>query len=91
MTDDQILIVIFSFTKRLIHIRNRHVDVVETMGRGILEMKDNSPEISKTMVNQTQYFLDRFYLMRISIRMLINQHSKYPRDERGWGALVSEP
>ncbi|CAH8669776.1 unnamed protein product [Dicrocoelium dendriticum] len=62
-----------SFNRRLAEIRNRHNNTVETMAQGVMEMKDRH----KTDVitdNQLQYFLDRFYMMRISLRMLINQH-----------------
>lgn len=57
-------------------IRNRHSDVVQTMAQGVLELKD-SHEIDLHTENSIQYFLDRFYMSRIGIRMLINQHSKF--------------
>ena len=57
-------------------IRNRHNDVVETMAQGMLEMKANNGSEESTFECQIQYFLDRFYLSRISIRMLISQHSQ---------------
>lgn len=69
-------IFIFRFCKILIKIRNRHSDVVQTMAQGVLELKD-SYEIDLHTENSIQYFLDRFYMSRIGIRMLINQHSKY--------------
>lgn len=52
--------------------------VVETMAQGILEMKESAMEAGEQLQvdNQIQYFLDRFYMSRISIRMLINQHGK---------------
>ena len=62
----------------LVRVRSRHAKVVETMANGVQEVngriKDTKDEekIGRTV----QYFLDRFYLSRISIRMLINQHSK---------------
>ncbi|XP_022187266.2 pyruvate dehydrogenase (acetyl-transferring) kinase, mitochondrial [Nilaparvata lugens] len=62
------------FCKALIKIRNRHSDVVVTMAQGVLELKD-SHEIDNQTENSIQYFLDRFYMSRISIRMLINQHT----------------
>lgn len=68
---------IFSFTGALITIRNRHNDVVPTMAQGVIEYKESFCEDSVTSQN-VQYFLDRFYMSRISIRMLINQHSKLP-------------
>lgn len=68
------------FTDALVTIRNRHNDVVPTMAQGVLEYKDTYGDDPVSNQN-IQYFLDRFYLSRISIRMLINQHS-----ERGWGA-----
>lgn len=46
------------------------------MAQGVLELKD-SYEIDLHTENSIQYFLDRFYMSRIGIRMLINQHSKY--------------
>lgn len=46
------------------------------MAQGVLELKD-SFEIDLHTENNIQYFLDRFYMSRIGIRMLINQHSKF--------------
>uniref|UniRef100_A0A4X2KEW8 Protein-serine/threonine kinase n=1 Tax=Vombatus ursinus TaxID=29139 RepID=A0A4X2KEW8_VOMUR len=62
------------FTDALVTIRNRHNDVVPTMAQGVLEYKEAYGDDPVTNQN-IQYFLDRFYLSRISIRMLINQHT----------------
>ena len=56
------------------NIRNRHSDVVQTMAQGVIELKD-STRVDCATENNIQYFLDRFYMSRISIRMLINQHT----------------
>nr|CAD7603536.1 unnamed protein product [Timema genevievae] len=63
------------FCESLVKIRNRHTDVIPTMAQGILELKE-SHEVNQQTENSIQYFLDRFYMSRISIRMLINQHNK---------------
>nr|XP_038024798.1 pyruvate dehydrogenase kinase, isozyme 2 isoform X2 [Anas platyrhynchos] len=62
------------FTDALVTIRNRHNDVVPTMAQGVIEYKDAYGDDPVSNQN-IQYFLDRFYLSRISIRMLINQHT----------------
>ncbi|XP_060808551.1 pyruvate dehydrogenase (acetyl-transferring) kinase, mitochondrial [Amyelois transitella] len=66
--------ILSQFCERLVHIRNRHADVVQTMAQGVLELKE-SHEVDTGTENSIQYFLDRFYMSRISIRMLINQHT----------------
>ncbi|KAL2765233.1 pyruvate dehydrogenase kinase, isozyme 2 isoform 3 precursor, partial [Daubentonia madagascariensis] len=89
------------FTDALVTIRNRHNDVVPTMAQGVLEYKDTYGDDPVSNQN-IQYFLDRFYLSRISIRMLINQHSACTAAEgggqraqrvhghgRGWPAQLS--
>lgn len=59
-------------------IRDRHSDVVQTMAQGVLELKDvRGGLVEPSMELSIQYFLDRLYMSRISIRMLINQHSKF--------------
>ncbi|XP_012697320.2 pyruvate dehydrogenase (acetyl-transferring) kinase isozyme 2, mitochondrial-like [Clupea harengus] len=63
-----------AFNDALVTIRNRHNDVVPTMAQGIIEYKDAFGPDPVTSQN-IQYFLDRFYMSRISIRMLINQHT----------------
>lgn len=45
------------------------------MAQGVIEYRDAFGADPLTSQN-IQYFLDRFYMNRISIRMLINQHSK---------------
>jgi len=69
------------------------VPVVETMAEGVIEMKEalHGSENVK-LENQIQYFLDRFYMSRISIRMLINQHTllfgdNLPGSHRHIGAI----
>lgn len=63
------------FCSTLIHIRDRHSETVQTMASGIIELKETQ-NIEPGMETSIQYFLDRFYMSRISIRMLINQHSE---------------
>ncbi|XP_076679032.1 pyruvate dehydrogenase kinase isoform X2 [Andrena cerasifolii] len=62
------------FCQTLVKIRNRHKDIVETMAQGVLELKE-SHDVDTQTENNIQYFLDRFLMSRISIRMLINQHT----------------
>lgn len=45
------------------------------MAEGVIEMKAQNIDDAQPIESQIQYFLDRFYMSRISIRMLINQHS----------------
>uniref|UniRef100_A0A8P4K7P3 Protein-serine/threonine kinase n=1 Tax=Dicentrarchus labrax TaxID=13489 RepID=A0A8P4K7P3_DICLA len=66
--------VTYDFTDAVIKIRNRHNDVIPTMAQGVVEYKETygtDPIVSQNV----QYFLDRFYMSRISIRMLLNQHT----------------
>ncbi|KAG8428956.1 hypothetical protein GDO86_018716 [Hymenochirus boettgeri] len=44
------------------------------MAQGVVEYKDSFGVDPVTSQN-VQYFLDRFYMSRISIRMLLNQHT----------------
>lgn len=57
------------------------------MAQGVLEYKDTYGDDPVSNQN-IQYFLDRFYLSRISIRMLINQHSELWLPRRGQGVLA---
>lgn len=66
-----------SFCRDLVKIRDRHMDVVQTMAQGVIEMKEQRGEnIEPSMELSMQYFLDRLYMSRTSTRMLIDQHSK---------------
>jgi pyruvate dehydrogenase kinase 2/3/4 len=62
------------FCEALIKIRNRHSSVVQTMAQGVLELKETH-QLDQQTEHCIQYFLNRFYMSRISIRMLINQHA----------------
>ncbi|GJC82598.1 related to pyruvate dehydrogenase kinase isoform 2, mitochondrial [Colletotrichum tofieldiae] len=60
------------FAKALHGIKRRHDGVVTTMAQGILEYKRKRQRMQ--IDNNIQSFLDRFYMSRIGIRMLIGQH-----------------
>ena len=61
------------FNKALDAVVERHRDVVQNRAMGILQVEETYGIDAKTGQN-IQYFLDRFLMSRISIRMLINQH-----------------
>ncbi|XP_060051705.1 pyruvate dehydrogenase (acetyl-transferring) kinase isozyme 3, mitochondrial-like [Erinaceus europaeus] len=69
--DPQVLV---NFLQVLINIRNRHNDVAPMIAQGVIEYKEKFGFDPFTSSN-IQYFLDRFYINRISFRMLINQHT----------------
>jgi len=60
------------FAQTLHRIKRRHDGVVTTMAQGILEWKRKRQR--HLIDNNIQAFLDRFYMSRIGIRMLIGQH-----------------
>ncbi|ORX61316.1 hypothetical protein DM01DRAFT_1361244 [Hesseltinella vesiculosa] len=61
------------FVKAIEIIKRRHDPVVTTIAQGILEYKQKVG--SQNIDTEVQQFLDRFYMSRIGIRMLIGQHS----------------
>jgi pyruvate dehydrogenase kinase 2/3/4 len=60
------------FAVALEKIKRRHDSVVTTVAQGILEWKRKRQRMQ--IDNNIQAFLDRFYMSRIGIRMLIGQH-----------------
>ncbi|CAF0785504.1 unnamed protein product [Didymodactylos carnosus] len=72
--------VVQKFTETLQNIRKRHTTVVETLAQGYMEFFDAGP-VQEYEESQIQYFLNRFYLSRISIRLLIYQHTMCFGDE----------
>src|SRR6266536_412162 len=60
------------FAQTLNQIKRRHDSVVTTVAQGILEYKRKRQRMQ--IDNNIQSFLDRFYMSRIGIRMLIGQH-----------------
>ncbi|KAI9123149.1 hypothetical protein K1719_006038 [Acacia pycnantha] len=63
------------FTEMIKAIKVRHNNVVPTMALGIQQLKKGmDPRIVYEDLDDIQQFLDRFYMSRIGIRMLIGQH-----------------
>ncbi|KAL6519727.1 hypothetical protein OROMI_032621 [Orobanche minor] len=63
------------FTKIIKMIKVRHNNVVPMMALGVQQLKkDLNPKIDYKDLDEIHQFLDRFYMSRIGIRMLIGQH-----------------
>ncbi|KAK9382289.1 pyruvate dehydrogenase [Kockiozyma suomiensis] len=79
------------FTKCLSVIKRRHDPVVATIAQGINEYKHSR---QRMQIDSTiQSFLDRFYMSRIGIRMLIGQHiaiNEQPSTENYVGVICTK-
>ncbi|CAM6010633.1 unnamed protein product [Sphagnum balticum] len=63
------------FTELINQVKMRHNDVMPTMAMGIQELKaDLGRKVGLNELPEIHQFLDRFYMSRIGIRMLIGQH-----------------
>ncbi|KAL2530673.1 [Pyruvate dehydrogenase (acetyl-transferring)] kinase [Forsythia ovata] len=63
------------FTQMIKMIKVRHNNVVPMMALGVQQLKkDLDPKIDYEDLDEIHQFLDRFYMSRIGIRMLIGQH-----------------
>jgi len=72
------------FVESLSEIRRRHENAVQLLAQGVLELKETH-SVDPATETRIQYFLDRFYMSRISTRTLLNQHYELfglPDDER---------
>ena len=77
------------FTQTLDHIKRRHNGVLSIMAQGIIELKEALGAVD--VDPRIQDFLDRFYMSRIGIRMLIGQHIALHGPSRpGYAGLISE-
>ncbi|XP_072985848.1 pyruvate dehydrogenase (acetyl-transferring) kinase, mitochondrial-like isoform X1 [Typha latifolia] len=64
-----------AFTQMIKMIKVRHNNVVPTMALGVQQLKkDLDPKVMPKDLEEIHQFLDRFYMSRIGIRMLIGQH-----------------
>ncbi|KAK1278344.1 hypothetical protein QJS04_geneDACA015808 [Acorus gramineus] len=64
-----------AFTRMIKMIKVRHNNVVPTMALGVQQLKrDLDPRIHTGDLGEIHEFLNRFYMSRIGIRMLIGQH-----------------
>lgn len=66
------------FTRCLEKIKRRHDPVVTTMAQGVLEYKRATRNLG--LETDIHRFLDRFYLSRIGIRILLGQHIALARN-----------
>ncbi|CAI9094389.1 OLC1v1030115C1 [Oldenlandia corymbosa var. corymbosa] len=63
------------FTQMIDMIKVRHNNVVPMMAMGVQQLKkDLKPKVDYEHFDDIHQFLDRFYMSRIGIRMLIGQH-----------------
>jgi len=78
------------FTHCLEKILRRHNSVVPTMSQGILMLKE---EIGSDSVHQCPFlqdFLDRFFMSRIGVRMLLSQHVALHEPAPGFVGILGE-
>lgn len=76
------------FSTTLSTVRDRHEDVVKLIAKGVLELKEHCGRCSSDM--EIRSFLDRFYMSRISIRVLLSHHLSLGQARAGHAGIISQ-
>uniref|UniRef100_A0A7S2TF55 Protein-serine/threonine kinase n=1 Tax=Lotharella oceanica TaxID=641309 RepID=A0A7S2TF55_9EUKA len=79
-----------AFTACLEKILKRHSSVVPTMAQGIMMLKEQMGDDAVRKCPFLQDFLDRFYLSRIGVRMLLSQHVALHEPAEGFIGILGE-
>jgi pyruvate dehydrogenase kinase 2/3/4 len=76
-----------SFARLLARIKDRHINVAASIGRGMRELKERTGRNDPLF--ELQEDLDRFYLARIGIRMIVGQYLALHEERgEGWTGIV---
>lgn len=75
------------FSSMLDKIRSRHDDVVKLIAKGIIELREDCGRCSSDM--EIRSFLDRFYMSRIGIRVLMSHHLALGNDKPGMAGIIN--
>jgi len=74
------------FTQTVNMIRRRHLDIVPKMATAVFKL--NRVNSSEGVTDTVQYFLDRLYINRISIHMLISHYNALLGEEKTLTGMV---
>jgi pyruvate dehydrogenase kinase 2/3/4 len=75
------------FVRLMARVKDRHAHVASAIGRGIRELKERTGRTDP--LYELQEDLDRFYLARIGIRMIVGQYlALHENRGEGWTGIV---
>ncbi len=75
------------FSELVARIKYRHRNQVQVMARGIQEFLRRNP-VSQLDEEALHQFLDRFYMSRIGIRVLLGHHTALHEKLPGWSGII---
>lgn len=75
------------FSQMLGRIRIRHDDVVKLIAKGVIELKEHCGRGGGDL--EIRRFLDRFYMSRIGIRVLMSHHLELGGQEYGMAGVIN--
>lgn len=75
------------FSHMLDRIRERHDDVVKLLAKGVIELKEHCGRGGGDL--EIRRFLDRFYMSRIGIRVLMSHHLALGGQEPGMAGVIN--
>lgn len=76
-----------NFSEMLTSIRTRHDDVVRLIAKGVIELKEHCGRSSSDL--EIRSFLDRFYMSRIGIRVLMSHHLALGDPSPGMAGVIN--
>lgn len=76
-----------AFAGTLERIRTRHDDVVKLIAKGVIELKEHCGKGTTDLEIRT--FLDRFYMSRIGIRVLMSHHLALGEGKPGMAGVIN--